>query len=127
MGKKKEIGLRIRTMRKSRNMTQEDLARSIGQSASSITMYETGRREPDFETIEALADVFNVPFESIVSEKANDYDLPEQVQPKNDEIRLLIRGLNKLSPEQVAQATNVFRAMFMATNPDLFDEGDDDK
>ena len=44
MGKREEIGRRIRTMRKSRNMTQEDLAKAIDQSASSITMYETGRR-----------------------------------------------------------------------------------
>ena len=54
-------------MRKSRNMTQEDLAKCIMQSASSITMYETGRREPDLETLEALADVFNVTLGSIVS------------------------------------------------------------
>lgn len=67
MGKREEIGLRIRTMRKSRNMTQEDLANAIDQSASSITMYETGRREPDLETLEALADVFNVPLGSIIS------------------------------------------------------------
>ena len=67
MGKREQIGLRIRTMRKSRNMTQEDLARAIYQSASSITMYETGRREPDLETLEAMADVFNVTLGSIVS------------------------------------------------------------
>lgn len=66
MGKKEEIGTRLRTMRKSRKLTQEDIAKSIGQSASSITMYETGRREPDFETLEALADVFNVPLSSII-------------------------------------------------------------
>ena len=54
-------------MRKLLGMTQEDLARLIEQSASSITMYETGRREPDLETLEALADVFNVTIGSIVS------------------------------------------------------------
>lgn len=64
MGAKKDLGLKIRTMRLSREMTQADLAKSIGQSASSITMYETGRREPDFETLEALADVFNVPLDT---------------------------------------------------------------
>ena len=67
MGKREQIGLRIRTMRKSRNMTQEDLAKAIDQSASSITMYETGRREPDLETLEAMADVFNVTLGSIIS------------------------------------------------------------
>ena len=84
MGKKKEIGTRIRTMRKSRGMTQEDLARAIGQSASSITMYETGRREPDFETLEALADVFNVPLASLVSEDDSSAD-PSAEQPKSDD------------------------------------------
>ena len=67
LGKREEIGLRIRTMRNSRNMTQQDLAKAIDQSPSSITMYETGRREPDLETLEAMADVFNVTLGSIVS------------------------------------------------------------
>lgn len=40
MDKKQLIGLRIKTMRQSRKMTQADLARAINQSQSSITMYE---------------------------------------------------------------------------------------
>ena len=40
--------------------------------------------------------------------------------PKNDDIRLLIRGLNKLSPDQVRQAKNVMKAMF-AQYADYFD------
>ena len=63
---KEEIGIRIRIMRKSHRMTQEDLSNALGQSASSITMYETGRRSPDYETLEALADIFNVPLSYIV-------------------------------------------------------------
>lgn len=126
MTRMQTIGLRIRTMRQSRKMTQADLALAIGQSQSSITMYETGRREPDFETMEALADVFNVPLASLVADESDTVSDMMPDDPKSDDIRLLIRGLNKLSPEQIAQATNVFRAMFMQTNPDLF-EGDDDK
>ena len=56
MASKNFIGQRIKTMRLSRGMTQADLAKAIGQSQASITMYETGKREPDFETLEALAD-----------------------------------------------------------------------
>ena len=63
------IGLRIKTMRQSRRMTQADLAKAIDQSPSSITMYETGKRRPDFETLEALADVFNVSLSSIVEKR----------------------------------------------------------
>ena len=127
MGKKEEIGIRIRTMRKSRGLTQEDLAKAICQSPSSITMYETGRREPDFETLEALADAFNIPISSLIPERAeyttgsilreNDMD-----KPKNDDIRLLIRGLNKMPPEQIQQAKSMMRIMFAK----YFDEEDDD-
>lgn len=119
MTKMEAIGLRIRTMRMSRKMTQSDLANAINQSQSSITMYETGRREPDFETLEALADVFNVPLASIVSDAESSSD----DEPKNDDIRLLVRGLNQLTPEQVEQAKNVMKAMF-AQYADYFDKGE---
>lgn len=123
MGKKKEIGTRIRTMRKSRDMTQEELGKAIGQSASSITMYETGRREPDFETLEALADVFNVPLISLVG----DDSVVSNGSLQNEELSLLVQDLSKLTPEQQKQARSLFRAAFMFTNPELFNEGDDDK
>ena len=123
MGKKKEIGTRIRTMRKSRDMTQEELGQAIGQSASSITMYGTGRREPDFETLEALADVFNVPLFSLVG----DDSVVSNGSLQNEDLRILVQDLSKLSPEQQKQARNLFRAAFMFTNPELFNEGDDDK
>lgn len=111
MDKKKEIGLRIRTMRKSRDMTQEDLGKALGQSASSITMYETGRREPDFETLEALADIFNVPLASLVSEDG--FGSSSVYVPQTDESRTLAIGLDQLPKEQREQALSVVRAMFV--------------
>lgn len=136
MGKKEQIGLRIKTMRLSRNMTQADLAKAINQSQSSITMYETGRREPDFETLETLADVFNVPLVSLMIDPDSELSDEERrwddyvknqlyyEQPKNDDVRLLIRGLNKLSPEQLEQATNMMKIMF-AKYADYFDKEND--
>ena len=52
--------------------------------------------------------------------------VPIQDQPKNDEIRLLLRGLNKLSPEQIEQAKNVMKAMF-AQYADYFEKENDDE
>ena len=126
MASKNIIGQRIKTMRLSRGMTQADLAKALDQSQASITMYETGKREPDFETLEALADVFNVPLVSFV----DDGDVVSVVssdQPHNEDLRLLVQDLSKLSPEQQKQARSLFRAAFMFTNPELFNEGDDDK
>lgn len=47
-------------LRKRAGMSQKELSERIGVSRSAIGMYETGEREPDFETLEALADTFNV-------------------------------------------------------------------
>ena len=57
----KEIGEKIRLMRRTRGMTQKDLAAITGLSESAIAMYEAGKRKPKDLAAEALADVFNVP------------------------------------------------------------------
>ena len=127
MANKNIIGQRIKTMRLSRGMTQADLAKALDQSQASITMYETGKREPDFETLEALADIFNVPLVSFVdSGGVVSVGLPEE-HAQTEDLRLLVQDLSKLTPEQQKQARGLFRAAFMFTNPELFNEGDDDK
>lgn len=127
MASKNIIGQRIKTMRLSRGMTQADLAKALDQSQASITMYETGKREPDFETLEALADIFNVPLVSFVDGGGVlSVGLPEE-HAQTEDLRLLVQDLSKLTPEQQKQARGLFRAAFMFTNPELFNEGDDDK
>ena len=106
MGKKEEIGIRIRTMRKSRRMTQEDLAKAIGQSPSSITMYETGRREPDIETLEAFADVFNVPLAFLISD-----DVPvisSQVDPEINIVSSMMENLPQAQKEQIVAIVRAY-------------------
>lgn len=51
---------RIKSLRVERGITQEQLAAMLKVSRSTIGMYESGKREPDFETSEAIADIFNV-------------------------------------------------------------------
>lgn len=46
--------------RKRDGYSQRELAKKIGVSASTIGMYESGKRFPEREIEEALADLFNV-------------------------------------------------------------------
>lgn len=41
--------------RKDKNMTQRELAKAVGITASAITQYETGARKPDIVTLKKLA------------------------------------------------------------------------
>ncbi len=79
---KNNLGMRIKTMRMSRNMTQSDLANEMQVSRSTVGMWETGDREPNLDTLEALADLFNVPLGALVEKEkpANDGGLSENVQ-----------------------------------------------
>ena len=51
---------RLKALRRDRDLTQQSLADRLGISKSSINMYERGEREPNFSTLEAIADLFNV-------------------------------------------------------------------
>lgn len=54
------FGAILRNLRVSRDITQEQLASMLGVSRSAVGMYETGGRQPDFEMMETIADIFNV-------------------------------------------------------------------
>ncbi|MBV1708523.1 MAG: XRE family transcriptional regulator [Erysipelothrix sp.] len=54
------FGERLRECRKVAKLTQKDLAHAAQVAESTISMYEMEKRQPDFETLEVLADVFNV-------------------------------------------------------------------
>lgn len=102
MNHKERIGETIRVMRKSRGYTQKALADLIGQSASSITMYETGRREPELEVIEAIADIFNVPLTAIIGDDITDQDriIIEAVH-RNPRLGMLFDKQRKMSKEAI--------------------------
>ena len=50
---------RLKELRKEKNMTQVQLAEILGVSKGTIAMWEIGKREPNFETINQLSDIFD--------------------------------------------------------------------
>lgn len=51
---------RLKDLRMQKGLSQIELAKKIGLSNSTISMYERGEREPDFETLDLIGDFFNV-------------------------------------------------------------------
>ena len=50
----------LRSLRRQKKITQEELGVVLGVAKSTISMYENGKRTPDFEMMEKIADFFNV-------------------------------------------------------------------
>ena len=63
MPKNNIFGERLRDLRISQGLSQEALGRKCGVKKSSINMYERGARQPKIETLETIADYFNVDLE----------------------------------------------------------------
>ncbi len=51
------IGKILKTMRKSSKLSQEQISKIIGYARNTISQYETGTIEPDFKTIEKIANL----------------------------------------------------------------------
>lgn len=57
---KKKFGLKLRRIRRDRDMTQEQLAERCGISADYVSNMERGNKNPSFEMIAKLAEVLEV-------------------------------------------------------------------
>ena len=67
---------RLRILRVRKRLTQEELASNLGMSKSTISMYENGKRQPvDLETLEQIADFFNVDLDYITGRS----DIPSSI------------------------------------------------
>lgn len=77
---------RLKELRGKYNMTQQDLANQLGIVRTAIANYETGRTNPDSETLSLIANIFDTstdyllgrtdikePIQNIVSEKTQKY------------------------------------------------------
>ena len=52
--------VRLRELRKSRNISQLKLALDLSMNQNTISRYETGEREADYKTLIKIADYFGV-------------------------------------------------------------------
>ncbi len=54
------FGNRLTELRKQRNLTQNDMAKLLGVARTTYSSYEQGRRTPDVEIQNKIADYFGV-------------------------------------------------------------------
>ena len=59
------LGKKLKELRKSENLTQEQLAKNLNISRVNYTRYETDAVRPDFETIIKIADFYNISLDEL--------------------------------------------------------------
>lgn len=78
-------------LRKRQGLTQQQLADKLNMSRSAIGMYETGKREPEIEVLEAFADFYNVDMNTLTGRPSSPTPIPPgfQPMPPMDEVPLI--------------------------------------
>ncbi|OAO83561.1 transcriptional repressor of PBSX s [Anoxybacillus flavithermus] len=88
------LGDRLKRLRLEKKLTQEELGKKINVTKVSISGYENGNRTPDTETLQKLADFFNVTTDYLLGRT----DDPNPPRSDNEELGTLAR-INQLIKE----------------------------
>lgn len=75
------IGARLRELRAKAELSQEELAKHLQMARTTLAMYETDRREPDYTTLKRIADYFQVSTDYLLGRT----DDPRGSQPEDEE------------------------------------------
>lgn len=89
------IGDKLKTLRKGRKLTQDQIADAFGISRGAVSNYEIGRRRPNIQELQAFAKFYGVPL---------DYFGEEETQ-KDELFDLLSRAKVIFQDENVSRAT----------------------
>lgn len=115
MNDRQRMGERIKVMRLSRGMTQDELAEQCGVTRSAVSFWEHGQRDISWEMMNALADAFNVRPSSIYEdddpgEDRELWDLRETLR-RRPEMRTLFSVSKSASKKDVEKAIAIIEAL----------------
>jgi transcriptional regulator with XRE-family HTH domain len=116
------IGQKLIFLRKQRGWTQEDVAKKLGIHRGTYANYEIGKRDPDYETLSKLADMFDVTVDYLLDRSSKKIDVMElerrlregeityQGKPLSEEqceiladfLLMILKREKKMDPKKVA-------------------------
>ncbi len=96
---------KLRELRKEKGISLKELGTAMGVAESTMSLYENGKRQPDYETLLKLAEYFNVTVDYLLRGNDNSERLPE-------ELVILNRKARNMSPEKRQKLLEMARVMF---------------
>lgn len=100
-----EFGKRLRRLRKARKLVAKDVAKALGCAESTVLLYESGRRTPDIDTLNKLAQFYDVTTDYLLNASGKKMNDLAQVFKLGD---LTYKGM-PLSEEELRRVEDFLR------------------
>lgn len=100
---------RLKTLRKDKNLTQQKLAEKLGVSSGTIAMWETNKREPDFEMLNQIAYFFDVSTDYLLGRTDDPSNLVPVPELPNVYYRLAKEAMDRgIPPEDAEKIIDIY-------------------
>ena len=80
------LGARLKELRAKKELTQLEMAKILGLSQSTYALYETDKRQPDYETITKIADYHSVSTDYLLGKTSDKRRIEDLFIPNIEEV-----------------------------------------
>lgn len=85
------FSIRLKELRQKHNLSQKEFAKILSVSTGTVGNWEVGSREPDFQTLIKIADIFNVSCDYLLdrfstAEETNENKIRITISPLEEEM-----------------------------------------
>ncbi len=117
------FGARLKELRLSTGKTQGELGEILGISASTVGMYEQGRREPDRDTLLKMSEYFTVSVDYLIG-STKSYDLEDILNNIKNQPTILYNGKPlSIDSAELVEAMDLAARIVIEKNKGKKDEG----
>lgn len=97
-----EFAKTLKELRESNDMTQDTLAKHLGVSRSTITGYETRDKQPDFDKLILISNLFNVSIDYLLTGSSSELLTPVKSPSASEKLldRKVIKAYRNLGFEE---------------------------
>lgn len=101
----------LKSLRESRKITQSQLGEYLGAKKSAISLWESGKRQPDQETLVRIATYFDVTVDYLLGREEQS-SVPQEKAPADDPLtEQIIAKARLMNEEELRQLLRIMDAV----------------
>lgn len=120
------LGSKIKKLRKENGLTLKQLGELLNLGESTMSMYESGNRNPDYDTLTKLAKIFNCTTDYLLgrTDIKNSYEQKDIVKSKENHQNEIFNEIDSLSDESKKELEKYIQLLKIK---DELDKGKDEQ